>query len=249
MTNALSMQPNMLVGWRMALNALGIRKNRKVFAVGFAKAATTSLHALFVSLGLPSYHGLRWRDCDNPWLWRIFDCFSDGIPTDMQKLDARFPGSKFILQVRDLDNWVYSRLGHIERHKRKIANYRVGPDWDTTEAAVEHWITHRNRHHLFVLEYFAKRPNDLLVVNFIRDAAAGTRVANFLGYPGNFDRPIENVNPHKRTPAAHVDLLDKCAARLRIPSWELKYDIFCPSVLQAGERPRFPADTGSTTSQ
>jgi hypothetical protein len=245
MTIGGSAQDLVLVGWRLILNSLGIRRARKIFAVGFAKAATTSLHSLFMSLGLPSYHGVRWRSCENLWLLRAFDCFSDGIPKDLAKLDRLFPGSKFILQVRDLESWVYSRLGHIERHKKKIPNYRVGPDWDTTEEAVKCWILNRNRHHLFVLEYFADRPDDLMVVNFIRDPSAGTRVANFLGYEGNFDRPVENVNPDKKTPASHVELLRKCAAEMNIPASELVYDVFCPSILESGCRPTFIADTSS----
>ena len=179
----LSMRQVPLVSWRLLLNGLGLRKSQKVFAVGFAKCATTSLHALFLSLGLPSFHGIGWRSCNSFQLLRTFDCFSDGIPKDLEKLDRLFPGSKFVLQVRDLQSWVYSRLGHIERSKKR-GNYRVLPDWDTTDYAVRSWILMRNRHHLFVQEYFADRPHDLLIVNFVSDPSAGTRVANFLGFPG-----------------------------------------------------------------
>jgi hypothetical protein len=242
MISSLSMRQAPLVGWRLLLNGLGLRKGQKVFAVGFAKCATTSLHALFLSLGLPSYHGKRWRSCDKMSLLRTFDCFSDGIPKDLVKLDKLFPGSKFVLQVRDLESWVYSRLGHIERYKKR-GNYRVLPDWDTTDYAVRAWILLRNRHHLFVLEHFANRPSDLLVVNFVSDPSAGTRVANFLGFQGNFDRPIENVNPHKQIPPSHVDMLSRSAAELGIQAPELKYDIYCPSLLESGGRPRFAVDT------
>lgn len=176
------------------------------------------------------------------WLLRTFDCFSDGIPKDLAKLDKHFPGSKFVLQVRDLESFVYSRLGHIERHKKR-RGYRVGTDWDTTEHAVKSWILKRNRHHLFVLEYFAHRPDDLLVVNFIRDPSAGTQVANYLGFPGNFDRPVENVNPHKKIPAPHADMLSRSAADLEISEPELRYDIYCPSLLESGNKQRFPADS------
>jgi hypothetical protein len=177
-------------------------------------------------------------------LLRTFDCFSDGIPKDLAKLDNLFPGSKFVLQVRDLKSWVYSRLGHIERSKKR-SNYRVLPDWDTTDYAVRAWILMRNRHHLFVQEYFADRPNDLLIVNFVSDPSAGTRVANYLGFPENFDRPVENVNPHKQIPASHAEMLHRSAAELGIPAHELNYDIYCPSLLELGRRPEFPVDTGA----
>jgi len=101
-------QKAMMVGRRL-LNHTGIRRT-KVFAVGFNKCGTTSMHVLFESLGLSSYHGTKWRNCDDLTLLRAYDCFSDDIPTDLAKLDRMFPNSKFILQVRKLDAWVYSRL-------------------------------------------------------------------------------------------------------------------------------------------
>jgi len=243
MINVGLVRRNALVGWRLLLNSLRLRKGRKVFAVGFNKCATTSLHGLFTSLGLPSYHGTRWRSCDNMWLFRTFDCFSDGIPQDLAKLDRLFPGSKFVLQVRDLESWVYSRLAHIDRSKRK-GIYNGDLDWDTTERAVKSWILQRNQHHLFVQEYFADRPDDLLVVNFIRDPSAATRVANYLGFRGSFDRPADNVNPEKEIPASHSEMLSRCVDELCIPVQELKYDIFCPSLLEPSSRSKFPADTG-----
>jgi len=231
-----------LAVWRLLLNTTGIRKHRKVFAVGFNKCATTSLHALFLELGLPSYHGTKWRSCDNWWLFRAFDCFSDGIPADLQKLDRQYPNSKFVLQVRDLQGWVYSRLAHIDRSKRD-GYYPGGLEWDTTEHAVTSWILQRNRHHMAVLDLFASRPNDLLVVNFIRDPSAGSRVAHFLGFDGKFERPEDNVNPEKAVPAAYRALLEQSVAKLGLSETEVKFDILCPTLLPDSDRQRYPADT------
>jgi hypothetical protein len=232
----------MLAGWRLLLNGLRLRNARKVFAVGFNKCATTSLHALFTTLGLPSYHGTLWRSSDKLWLLKSYDCFSDGIPRDLAKLDRLFQGSKFVLQVRDLETWVYSRLAHIERSKRS-GIHRLGIDWNTTEYAVTSWIQTRNQHHLFVQEYFAGRPDDLLIVNFIRNPSAATRVAHFLGYSGTFDRPEDNTNPDKAVPASHREMLARCAEKLRIPAQELKYDIYCPSLLEPGSDRKLPPDS------
>lgn len=242
MSNVRPVLPKVLAGWRLLLNGLRLRKARKIFAVGFNKCATTSLHALFTTLGFPSYHGTLWRRCDNMWLLKTYDCFSDGIPQDLAKLDRTFPGSKFVLQVRDLESWVYSRLAHIERSKQS-GHYRVGLDWDTSDYAVAAWIKQRNRHHLFVQEYFAERPDDLLIVNFIRNPSAATRVASFLGFRGTYDRPEDNVNPEKAVQASHRDMLTRCAAELRIPAEELKYDIYSPSLLEPNSHPKFPPDS------
>lgn len=239
-----SLRSSIIVGCRILVNGLGLRKGRKVFAVGYNKCATTSLHALFTSLGLPSHHGTGWRRCDNLWLLNTFDCFSDGVPHDLQKLDRLFPGAKFILQVRDLDSWVYSRLAHIERGKSR-RGYTVNAEWDTTEHAVTQWILQRNSHHMFVQEYFSRRPDDLLIVNFLRDSKAGTRVANFLSFSGNYDRPADNANPEKGVPQGHRLLLSACAAALHVPNNELTYDIYCPSLIEQGTSFRFPFDTSA----
>jgi len=226
---------------RLTLNWLGLRRQQKVFAVGFNKSGTTSLHALFETLGLVSHHGTRWRDGTDMTLLRSHDCFSDDVPTDLAKLDRRFPGSKFILQVRELDTWVYSRLAHIERGKRSAA-YRTHAFWDTTAFSVESWITHRNAYHLFVLSYFARRPSDLLVVNFIRDPDAALKICDFLEYAAVPTKPVKNANPDKTYPPAHQKLLQKCSADLGISAADLRYDILCSSLLRA-EDAAYPVDT------
>lgn len=230
-----------LLKTRRVLNKVGVRR-RKVFAIGFNKCATNSLHSLFTSLGLPSYHGVKWRGCDDLNLLRSYDCFSDGTPEDLAKLDELFPCSKYILQVRDLESWIYSRLAHIERGKEK-ETYKTHLEWDTTEYAVKAWIKQRNEYHIFVLSYFAKRPSDIIVVNFISDKSAGTKVANFLGYRGTYERPERNVNSKQIIPAKHTELVRKCVADLEIPENELKYDIYCPSLVGSETQANFPVDS------
>ncbi|MBW2172080.1 MAG: hypothetical protein JRF69_08885 [Deltaproteobacteria bacterium] len=214
----------------------------KIFAVGFNKTGTTSLHALFESMGFTSYHGKKWRACDDIELLRSYDCFSDGIPKDLAYLDRMFPNSKFILQVRELDTWIFSRLAHIERRKERNI-HQEGPLWDNTETSVKYWIRQRNDHHLHVLSYFAERPSDLLVVNFVRDESAATRISGFLGHPGRRERPIEHVNPQKEHPLRHTEMLNQCIAEIGIAESELNYDILCPSLISNEMRDIFPADT------
>ena len=220
----------------------GLVRRPKVFAIGFNKSGTTSLHTLFESLGLLSYHGARWRDCDNLYLLNAFDCFSDNIPQDLLKIDRLFPGSKFILQVRELDTWVYSRLAHIERAKKQGV-HEGGPYWDDSEITVEHWIRQRNDHHVNVLEYFSRRPSDLLVVNFIRDAAAASKVACFLGHERHIERPSENINPAGSVSKRHIQRLHACADRLGLDEAERHYDLLCPSLLDETTRARWAPDT------
>lgn len=236
-----NVKPKARIKLRCLLNQTGMRKN-KVFAVGFNKTGTTSLHTLFESLGHSSYHGIQWRSCDDLALLRSYDCFSDGIPRDLAKLDRLFPGSKFILQVRDLESWIYSRLAHIERSK-ETNTYHDEPEWDTTEYAIKAWIRERNAHHLFVLSYFSERPSDIIVVNFIRDESVATKIGRFLGYNGRHQRPKANVNPGKERPLKHTEMLRRCIVELGIPDHELQYDIYCPSLARSEAQFGFPADT------
>ena len=226
---------------RLALNRVGLRKKRKVFAIGFNKSGTTSIHALFESLGLVLYHGTRWRTCDDLTLLNSYNCFGDDIPEDLSALDQLFAGSKFILQVRDLDTWVYSRLAHIERRKQN-GEYKANPRWDNTYESVTYWIHARNEYHRFVLSYFAERPGDLLVVNFIRDPEAATKICAFLGYDRTVERPAKNVNPDI-PPREYRDMLACCVARLGIPQYEVHNDILCPSLLPSSSTATFPVDT------
>ncbi|MBE9043087.1 hypothetical protein IQ255_01465 [Pleurocapsales cyanobacterium LEGE 10410] len=234
------------IKFKSLLNQTGIRKS-KVFAIGFNKSGTSSLQALFKSFDRPSYHGIEWADCEDLKLLQKYDCFSDGIDidgvtADIAKLDQLFPGSKFIMQVRDAESWIYSRLAHIERYKRS-ETYKVTPAWDTTEQAIKHWIRMRNAHHLFVLSYFSERPSDLLIVNFIQDELAATKVANFLGYKGEYQRPKRNVKPSKEIPLKHREMLERSIAELEVPEQELEFDIYCPSLESDEIHSRFPVDS------
>lgn len=227
---------------RRYLSKIGIRR-KKVFAIGCNKSASTSLHTLFESLGLRSYHGPEWRQLDNLDLLLRYDCFSDGNPRDLGELDRLFPGSKYILNLRDLEGWLYSRLAHIERRKKSIQNYRTKPEWDTTEEAIKLWIKQRNQYHLSVLAFFADKPDDLLIVNFIRDELAAVKVCRFLGYNQEFQKPNENVNPNKKRLEKHTAMLRHCIAELGISERELHYDIYCPSIEKEETQFRFPPDS------
>jgi hypothetical protein len=216
----------------------------KIFAIGFNKTGTTSLHLFFQSLGLRSYHGVEWRSCDNLELLSSYDCFSDGIPKDLQKLDNMFPNSKYILQVRDLDCWIFSRLAHIERNKLSGKFIKGNPEWDNTEFAIKSWIKRRNDHHKYVLSYFKNRPLDLLVINYIRDKYAVSKLVHFMGISKKIvNKPKANVSHWKEIPYEHKKMLANCSKELEITNIELKQDILCHSLLKPDEAKNYPFDT------
>lgn len=211
----------------------------KVFAIGFNKTGTTSLDRIFAELGYRSYHGTAWRDTARRMIFQHYDAFSDGPPDDFAVLDQRFPGSKFILQVRNLDEWIDSRLEHIKRlpHLRG-----KGPDWVVSEDAIRTWVSKRNQHHARVLDYFNQRPNDLLVVNYIRDPDAAARICTFLNRPVSAQKPHSNPDPAAKTTGGKMlknpDMIARALTSLGIPEAAWKND------LQSAD-PALPGDTGN----
>ena len=90
-------------------------KYNKIFVIGFNKTASSTFHHLFEKLGYKSQHYRRW-DLNN------YDCFSDN--GELQNLETlyTFPNSFFILNTRNLNDWLFSRAKH-------SIHYRV-VDWD-----------------------------------------------------------------------------------------------------------------------
>jgi hypothetical protein len=226
---------------RLIGNTIGLRRE-KVFAIGFNKTGSSSLHALFESLGRPSFHGVEWRSSARVDLWRRYDCFSDGIPEDFRLLDRLFPGARFILQVRELEPWVYSRLAHIEREKAR-GGFAGGVAWDDTEAVVRRWLQQRNDYHLEVLEHFQQRAGDLLVVNYTRDDDSATRVARFIGHEVTIQRPERNRKPERPPLDAHRGLLAASAVALGLEPADLRRDLLCRALLPESQRGRHPLDS------
>jgi hypothetical protein len=217
------------------------RRAPKVFAIGFNKTGTTSLHRIFEGLGYRSYHGTKWRETSRVLIHLLHDAFCDGVPDDFRRLDARFPNAKFILQVRDLDAWLDSRLEHI--HRLPPGKDR-GPEWSATPEAVAAWVRKWNAYHVEVLSHFRDRPGDLLLINFIRDAGAAARIAAFLGHAAAVDKPHANRNPGAGDTLRNAAMIAEVLAGLGIPEAEWKNDIHCPA-LSGPAAAGILADTGA----
>ena len=82
-------------------------------------------------------------------------------------LDAQYPGSKFILNTRDVDHWVRSRLRFMRGEYRACAH---GQDAHRHEAGlVECWKADWERHLFEVRAHFFARPGNLLEFDIERD--------------------------------------------------------------------------------
>lgn len=189
---------------------------RKVFCIGRNKTGTTSLEAALRSLGLKLGLQARGEMLMPDWARRDFsrivdlcrtaDAFQDvpfSLSFTFMALDMNFPGSKFILTVRDSpDEWFES----VKRFQTKIVNkgrlptaddlrefdYRYkGFLWDgfvmnygDDESLLydrDAYIAHYLEHSRAVTSYFRRRPDDLLVLN-VGQPDAMRRLCDFLGF-------------------------------------------------------------------
>jgi Sulfotransferase domain/N-terminal domain of galactosyltransferase len=156
----------------------------RIFGIGMHKTATSSLHAAFQTLGYDSFH---WNTNRKSWdIWnemrtlgrsptvaRYYALCDNPIPIFFRELDAAYPGSKFILTVREESNWLKSVEG--------LFDPRVNPYYDWNEQPYSHQIheslygrrdfdaatmlARYRRHNAEVLDYFRDRPADLLVMD------------------------------------------------------------------------------------
>ena len=165
----------------------------RIFGIGMHKTATTSLHRALEILGYESWHWSSahaakaiWREMNNGGrsvTLENFYALSDlPIPLLYKQLDIAYPGSKFILTIRDEQNWVAAVKRHWDPSYNK---YRSGWDNDpfsnrihqmlygTSDFDAETFLSRYRRHNAEVLEYFRGRPADLLVMEM--DNGAGWR--------------------------------------------------------------------------
>lgn len=212
---------------RLAGGILRSMGRRKVFCVGWNKTGTSSMARAFEELGLvvgEQYLAERllrdWsrRDFRRLFLYcRTAQAFQDvpfGLPFTFQALDQRFPGSKFILTIRDNPGQWYDSLTRF--HARMFGHGRVPAMKDLETASYlrpgaaaeanrlihntpaddpynrEALIADYNAHNNAVREYFRHRPGALLVLN-VAAPDAYRRLCEFLGKPG-LDRPFPWVN-------------------------------------------------------
>jgi hypothetical protein len=150
----------------------------RVFCIGLNKTATSSFHAAMEVLGLKSVHGggPDWggdeinqavREALNdgrPLLSGLdpsIDAFSDVglLATHFDLLDEQYPGSRFVLTVRPLDDWIDSRRRHVERN---IARRDAG-DYDGAFVVVDEdlWREQWHRHVGRARRHFEGRPEFL----------------------------------------------------------------------------------------
>lgn len=143
----------------------------KIFGIGCHKTGTSSLSRALNILGIKSSHWSHHTELFNGILKNKFkfklleeyDAVTDfPIPVIYKELDKEYPKSKFILTVRDPEDWFKSVLNYIR--KRCLSPEEAlfyGANKINKKIFLKKFLAHNKQ----VLNYFKNRPNDLLVIN------------------------------------------------------------------------------------
>lgn len=204
-----------------------LTRKKKIFAIGRNKTGTTSLGAALDAAGFRVARQTPAESMTEDWAKRDFrnivkycktaDVFQD-VPFSMaytyQAVDQAYPGSQFILTLRDSgEQWFNSltqyhtkligknRLPTVEDLKEYPYVYKgwmwrqqqivYGAD-ERTLYDKEKYIAHYEKHNADIIEYFRFRPQDLLVLN-LAEKNAGEKLGSFLGVHNNVIR-IPHLN-------------------------------------------------------
>lgn len=159
--------------------------NKKIFVIGFNKTGTVSIHNVFKSVGINSYHGTK----QVLKIIESYDAFTDGEHFNFKDYYDLYPNSLFILNTRPLKKWLVSRYKHART--RKFKNCWCWPVTDTTTYA---WIKERESHFLNVLSFFKNKKDSLLIIN-IEKTGWEESLLNFIGKPGKLITFHSNKRP------------------------------------------------------
>jgi hypothetical protein len=204
-----------------------IGNQQKIFCIGLNKTGTTSVRRAWQDLGFIVGNQAEARELLAPWLERDFapiiqycksaQAFQDSpfsFPYTYIALDQAFPGSKFILTVRnDAEQWYKSIT---KFHGKKWANGAIPTKEDLMEAVNgvkgRPWVVNRalfdtpeeepykkeklirfyERHIEEVQQYFKYRQADLLTLNVAEDDAYSKFCAFLDKEPNGEKFPWEN---------------------------------------------------------
>jgi tetratricopeptide (TPR) repeat protein len=198
-------------------NANACSNQQKVFCVGANKTGTTSLEHVLKNLGLIIGNQGQAEMLVHDWAKQNYqriirycqsaNAFQDvpfSLHDTFEAMDGAFPGSKFILTVRNnADEWFDSlvrfhskivgkgrvpTVDDLRQHKYRYPGFLLDVlrlSYGADESVLYNrkvYVRYYEEHNNKIKEYFKDRPDDLLVLN-VGDADAMERLLSFLGYP------------------------------------------------------------------
>ncbi|MEM9312603.1 MAG: sulfotransferase family protein [Pseudomonadota bacterium] len=176
----------------------------KVFCVGLQKTGTSSVRDALAGLGY-RVAGVFGRDVKLDELRATFverglkiaaehDAVEDmPWPLMYRELDKAFPGSKFILTVRDTDRWYASIAGHFGANPYHIQQLTYGEDAPAPVGYEARYRDVYDAHNKAVRAYFADRPEDLLEL-WLERGHGWKELGDFLGLDAVPEGPFVHTN-------------------------------------------------------
>jgi hypothetical protein len=194
--------------WQLMKSPLsaGDRQTRKVFGLGLSRTGTKSLTSALYALGINAVH---YPDDETTLreliegnydfaLLKKFDGITDiTVSAFYPQLDKLFPGSKFILTVRDKNDWLKSMEKHWgnrpafsdqeetsfkKQTHMKIRRLLRAAVYGCYEFSADRLSYVYDLHYKNTLDYFEDRPEDLLVLD-ICGGQGWDQLCSFLGSP------------------------------------------------------------------
>lgn len=207
-------------------------KNKyRIFQIGFNKCGTRTLFKFFQNNGINSVHydkgliagsmyrhsrrgepiiDIRYRDVT--LFADIENIYKENNPLYGQylfkEMDHQCHNSKFILNTRNKDNWLRSRILHENGKYLSIISTKLNI---SKRDVVKLWSDEWDQHHLEVIDYFRDRPNDLLIFNIERDPIE--KLINFFNKELKLN-PRLYIHKGKSSDNFSVDKLDKVTKTL-----------------------------------
>ncbi len=153
----------------------------KIFGIGLSKTGTTSLANALQILGYKTKDNMgvvkyATGDLSSVDLHVVDanDALTDTpIPSFYRELDTKYPGSRFILTVRDSEGWLKSCKKQFTQRFAEVqtdAHKRLFTDLYGTDVFDDRRFA--SGYEMFVdgaREYFKDRPQDLLIINIVAD--------------------------------------------------------------------------------
>ena len=147
----------------------------KIFFIGFNKTGTTTYNKI-VSQQFKSTHNIKWTDesrtLSDAELLNAFKkntCYADGEMCDFKRLDKLFPDSKFILNDRNIKNWLYSRVLWVHRKRGCGPTTREYLRSSDKQNLIRLWIQRRLDYYADVKKYFGSNQEKFMVIDIEKD--------------------------------------------------------------------------------
>lgn len=190
----------------------------RIICIGWHKTGTSTMGTALLKLGysvlgarLDAYYPLAEGDVSGALaIAHPFDAVQD-VPWAalFREFDARYPGSKFILTVRDEESWLASATRHFGDTPRPLFAWLYGKD--RLKGNEQLYLERFRKHYIDARAYFESRPEDFLEF----DLAGGDgweKLCSFL------DEPVPTVRfPHENQAPERAAGLRK--SRLIVRNW------------------------------